>query len=532
MNTNEHHTPHPQVAEKAAEVAKHVRQIQSGNRSAFHALYDATEQYIYFCISSQGVPDGDVADVMQEVYLAVYKDLHTIKEPQAAMGWMKSIAFHKSMDYFRRMGKDVLTATGTEEFLNVQEDETLRLPEDVMEKEESGHLIRNLIRELPDEYRRVLILHYFLECSVAEIAKETGVPEGTVKTRLYRARKELGMSIEALEKQQGIRLHSVLLVPALGLLFHQEAQAAQIPAQVHGTVEGALAHAVGTTAGNGAATATGLVAKKWIIAAVATLCVGGGGALLLWQGVVGTNPSNVPRSETASNDTAEQNTVSESTTESTVSQPSSIPPEPTVEPVDKMELFAAYKKLYEIVQADRTWPDGVPLAINGDLGEALQYALQDLDGDGNEELVISTVTADYMAAYTEKMYKYDPASKECIQVASMYPSPIYYDNGIIYGTSSNDTRFSNSMQAFNKESGVYEEIASTTLIFRGDLEVIGLPFPEEVDKDGDDSIWKIQVGNEETYMDTKEGEAWIQEKIGMGKQIEVKWIPFSEGWKY
>lgn len=85
MNTNEHHTPHPQVAEKAAEVAKHVRQIQSGNRSAFHALYDATEQYIYFFISSQGVPDGDVADVMQEVYLAVYKDLHTINpRPQWA----------------------------------------------------------------------------------------------------------------------------------------------------------------------------------------------------------------------------------------------------------------------------------------------------------------------------------------------------------------------------------------------------------------------------------------------------------------
>lgn len=202
MSTNKNYKQHPQVAKKVAEAAEYVRQIQSGDRSAFHALYDATEHYIYFCVSSQGVPEVDVADVMQEVYLAVYKDLHTINESQAVMSWMKSIAFHKSMDYFRRMEKDVLTENNMDDVSDVPEDKTLRLPEDVMEKEESGRLIRDLIHELPDRYRRVLILHYFLECSVAEIAQETGMPEGTVKTMLYRARKELGASIESLEKQQ------------------------------------------------------------------------------------------------------------------------------------------------------------------------------------------------------------------------------------------------------------------------------------------------------------------------------------------
>ena len=67
MNINEHNKPHPLVDEKAEEVARYVRQIQSGDRSAFDLLYDSTEQYIYFCISCQGVPEGDVADVMQDV---------------------------------------------------------------------------------------------------------------------------------------------------------------------------------------------------------------------------------------------------------------------------------------------------------------------------------------------------------------------------------------------------------------------------------------------------------------------------------
>lgn len=562
MSTNEHSKPHPQVAEKAAEVARYVKQIQSGDKSAFQALYNATEQYIYFCVSSQGVPENDIADVMQEIYLAVYKNLYTIKEPLAAMNWMKRIAFHKSMDYYRRMGKDVLAETITEEFLDVQEDGTLRLPEDVMEKEESGRLVRDLICKLPEKYKRILVMYYFSECSVAEIAKETGVSEGAVKTILYRARKELGKSIETLEKQQGIRLHSVLPVPVLGLLFHKEAQAAQIPATIHGAVTEALAASV-TTAGNGTGMATGnnvgaaakngtgataantmssavknavastvrFTAKKWIIAIVAGLCVIGTAALLLMWGDDGTNAAKISENETSSNSTTGHNTVSET----------------TEEPVDKTELFAAYKKLYEDIKANRVWPDESSLGISGDLGEALQYAVQDLDGDGNEELVVSVVTADYMAAYKEKVYKYDPASKGCVEMASVYPLPTYYDNGIIYGAIDESRRFSRAILSFNKESGVYEEIADTQVMSRYEMEFIGLTFPQEADKDGDNSVWLIYDGDREadgadiwnqydgdkqTYMDNKEGDAWIQGKIGNGKRIEVNYIPFSEGWKY
>ncbi len=541
MNANEKYPPHPQVARKAAEVAEFVRQIQSGDASVFQALYDATEQYVYFCVSGQGVPETDVADVMQEVYLAVYRDLYTIKEPQAALGWIKRVAFHKSMDYFRRMGKAVLTETDTETVSYGQE-ETLRMPEDVMEREESGRLIRELIGELPEEYRRVLILHYFLECSVAEIARETGVPEGTVKTRLYRARKELGESIETLEKQQGIRLHSVLLVPALGLLFHSEAQAAQIPAALHAAVTETLAQAAGAAAGNGGAVtagvlagngkaSAGLAAKKWIAAAVASLCVGGGAALFLWLGGDDTNPVRVAENETSSESGAGQNgTVS--TPQATAATQPSATPEPTSEPVDKTELFAAYKKLFEGIQAERAWPDGSPLHISGDLGEALQYAVEDLDGDGNEELVVSVVTADYMAAYMENMYKYDPAAQACVQASSMYPSPGYYDNGMISGAVDNSQRFTSSIRSYNKESGVYEEIANAKLVYRSDAELAGLEFPAEADKDGDGSLWEIHEGEKVAYLDNEEEKAWMQEKIGTGKQVKVKWIPFSEGWKY
>lgn len=318
------------------------------------------------------------------------------------------------------------------------------------------------------------------------------------------------------------------MVPALGLLFHKEAQTAQIPATVHRAVTEALAHAAGTAAENSVSAAAKFVAKKWIIAAVAALCVGVSVVLLLWQGKKG------------------QNTMPEDSAAVTTAHQPSATLVPEEELVDKTELFAAYKKLYENIQAERLWPDGSSLAISGDLGESLKYALQDFDGDGNEELLISVVTADYMAAYKESMFKYNPASKECVEVASVYPLPIYYDNGTIYGTAANGRR-SRSILSFNKESGVYEEIADTKLIYRSEMEILGLTFPEVADKDGDDLVWLIYDGDREadgadvwnqydgdkqTYMDNEEGEAWIQEKIVNGKAIEVEYIPFSEGWKY
>ncbi|MCM1287611.1 MAG: hypothetical protein NC240_04825 [Clostridium sp.] len=88
--------------------------IRSGEREAFSKLYSCTEKYVYYCIRMHGVPEDEAADVMQEVYAAIYGSLETLRDIHAALGWIKSITFHKSMDYFRRNNKEL--------FIQVEQD--------------------------------------------------------------------------------------------------------------------------------------------------------------------------------------------------------------------------------------------------------------------------------------------------------------------------------------------------------------------------------------------------------------------------
>lgn len=532
-NTEGDKAVHSTMEEKAAQAAEYVREIRSGNAEAFTELYHATEKYVYFCVVSQGVPEDAAADVMQEVYLAVYKDLHTLKEPQAALGWIKSVAFHKSMDYFRRLGREVPVEDAAEKLPEDAGEETLRLPEDILDKTESQKMLWELIEALPQEYRQVLICHYFLECSVAELAKELGIPEGTVKTRLYRARKELGKAIEAVEKKQGIRLHTVLIAPVLGMLFHERASASQVPATVSSVVTKALAETAGAAAGGAAKTAAGVIAKKWIAAAVAALFIGGGVGLLLWQPEK-TPPAGVTEGENASAENAGDNSMGVTPEPTATAEPAASPtPEPTKPPMNREEMLAAYEKLYQEMVDTHTWPDGSDVGAEGDFGEAMQYAVQDFDGDGTEELLVSVKAGQNMAVYREDMYAYDSESGECVRVSTMYPSPWYYDNGLIFGAKSNAYRFVRSLFRRNAQTGQYEEIMSAREVLKQECEMEGWSFPDAADKDGNGSVMNCESGDGRTfYMDNDEWEAYRKEVTGTGKQIKIKWVAFSEGWSF
>ncbi|MCM1173134.1 MAG: sigma-70 family RNA polymerase sigma factor [Clostridium sp.] len=527
--------------------------IRSGEREAFSELYSCTEKYVYYCIRMHGVPENEAADVMQEVYAAIYGSLETLRDIHAALGWIKSITFHKSMDYFRRNNKELFIQTEQDiEEYDLQAD-NIELPEDIIENEASQKIVRDLIYALPEDYRQVLVAYYFEERKVDEIAEALDVPTGTVKTKLYRARKQLQKSVEQVEQEQGIRLHSVSAAPIFLLLFCLDAEAVAIPGEVSETVIAALGTLekqtpVSKLSGTDKAASiggkiAGNVARKYILAAVMALLLGGIILMIIkWNDDKKVSPASDTSneiSETADTEQASEKPqatdTEQASEESQAADTEQASEKPQTIDLERQSMLREYyHAMYDKMCETHMWHDGTDIAVSGDFMEALQYTLDDFDNDGYEEFAVSIISADYMAAYTERIYKYNPDTDECSLILELYPGASYYENGRVLGRADNSHRFGTDWFLFDEANEIFIRQAYIFEWRKNEWDNYeGHPFPDTADIDGDGVIWCfIDTEDNYTYKDQSEYEAWKQEMFDETVQLQILWITFSEGWQF
>ena len=247
--------------------------VQRGNRQAADELYTAVHQGLYYYISKT-VNDPELAqDLLQETFIEIYQTIDKLNEPAAFLKWSRQIAYHKCTAYARKT-KDVLVdenEDGQSVFDTMEEDRTEFIPDEALDKADLKQTIHAMLAELPMEQRSAIMLRYFDEISVKEIAEIQGVSEGTVKSRLNYGRKALQKSVEDYEKKNGVKLHCAGVIPLLLWLFANEASAASAavstaaPAVVEGIKQGAKA--------------AGKFAVKKLIAGIAAAAVITGGAV-------------------------------------------------------------------------------------------------------------------------------------------------------------------------------------------------------------------------------------------------------------
>ncbi|MCM1273180.1 MAG: sigma-70 family RNA polymerase sigma factor [Clostridium sp.] len=574
------------------EIGNDITDIRNGNKQAFNRLYFHTEQYVYYCIMKHGVPEEAATDIMQKVYMAIYENLGTLQDVDAAISWIKSIAYHKSMDYFRSEKKEKIITGQMEMIDSFRLEDTIRLPEDILESKTMQGMIRNMVDSLPEDYKQVIIAYYFDECKIDEIAETLGISPNTVKTRLSRARKRLQTSIERMEKEQGIRLHSVSAAPVLLLLFHLEAEATAVPFGVSEAVGAFMGQflgrlpqlsagvigsevvsqgvgtvgAAGTTGAVGMAGAkvAGIAVKKLAIGIVASLLAGGVIVYMVKNNdetVNTTTTEQVTETETDSplSTETEEPPKTEKTTEITTTEAdgplSTEPAEPmqieqmagtvtteeittteavTVDLERQTKLRRCYHDIYHRMCTTYQWPDGTDLYISTDIMEALQYTVYDFDKDGYEELAVSVVTADNMASRQEKLYKCNPDTGEITCMLTIYPGAAYYDNQTAWGPSDNSHRYGKDLFKYNAASGIYERQAYVFKWTRDEWgEQYGDDLLEDVDGDGDGIVYCfVSPDSNVSYLEQDEYDAWYQQQIGAAGRLEIPWILFSNGWQY
>ena len=206
--------------------------VQQGDRQAADELYTAVHQGLYYYISKT-VDDPELAqDLLQETFMEIYQTIGNLKEPAAFLKWSRQIAYHKCTAHSRKT-KDITVdenEDGQSIFDTIEEERTEFIPDEALDKEDLKQTIHAMLAELPMEQRSAIMLRYFDEISVKEIAEIHGVTEGTVKSRLNYGRKALQKSVEDYEKKNGVKLHCAGVIPLLLWLFANEASAASAAA--------------------------------------------------------------------------------------------------------------------------------------------------------------------------------------------------------------------------------------------------------------------------------------------------------------
>jgi len=170
-----------------------VMQAVAGRDDGFEELVRRYQRpiaaYVY-----RMVGDYEAAlDLTQDVFIKVYNSLRRYRSEFKFSTWIYKIAHNAAIDHLRRYGKRDKALTG--EFEGEEYDLPIvsgRLsPEQESEKEERRAEIEGVVRRLPAAYRELVLLRHSHDMSYDEIAEVTGLPLGTVKNRLFRARETM-----------------------------------------------------------------------------------------------------------------------------------------------------------------------------------------------------------------------------------------------------------------------------------------------------------------------------------------------------
>ncbi|MBQ1280907.1 MAG: RNA polymerase sigma factor [Oscillospiraceae bacterium] len=264
------------------ELIRLVTGAQNGDSAAAEALFTAHYSDVYY-FALKTVKDADLAcDITQETFLEVIRTLGNLREPAAFVTWLKQITYHCCTRHFRK-DREILVdedEDGNTLFDTLADEREGSIPAEVCEQAEFRQTILGIIDTLSAEQRAAVLLYYFDELPVGEIAKIQNVSEGTVKSRLNYARKAIKKSVEDYEKKHGIKLHSVALLPLLCYLFREDAMAAAPAAEVAAEVSAAAVATKTAAVKTAAAAKAGTMSVAAKVAAVIAAVGITAGALL------------------------------------------------------------------------------------------------------------------------------------------------------------------------------------------------------------------------------------------------------------
>lgn len=170
-------------------MTKLIAKAKNGNKKAMEKIYELTSSELFCYCQQLCGNEHDAQDLFQDTYLTAFEKLDQYRRDENFKGWLHTIALHK---YYNKLRAEKPQLRVDEPNETVAEEGELYAPESYSERAEIQRIITEIIaKNLSEPQRLTVVLYYYDEMSVGDIAKELDCPEGTVKTRLYHSRKIL-----------------------------------------------------------------------------------------------------------------------------------------------------------------------------------------------------------------------------------------------------------------------------------------------------------------------------------------------------
>lgn len=186
-----------------------VDRLKKGNMQAAEEIYHMTSKKAfytaYYMLGTKNMHDAQ--DIVQESYMYAFMNIAQLRDNDKFESWLNKIVINKTKDYFVKNNGRIFVSA---------EDENAELWNEVryadtsfqeyQDNSDRSQIIFSILDKLPDEQRICIIMYYYNQMSVSEISVILDIPEGTVKSRLYKAREEIKKYVEK-QEENGIKLY-------------------------------------------------------------------------------------------------------------------------------------------------------------------------------------------------------------------------------------------------------------------------------------------------------------------------------------
>jgi RNA polymerase sigma-70 factor, ECF subfamily len=162
---------------------KKIKKVKKGSKQAFQDLIQDEKNKLYRMAFIYVKNENDALDILQETIYKAFISIHSLKDPQYFSTWMMKILINNSLDFLKKRDR-VIPFEKVEDQKNHQ----------YQKMEEKMDLIE-AIKKLDEQYKTVIILRYYRDMTIKQIAEILQCPEGTVKTNIHRGLQKLKITL-------------------------------------------------------------------------------------------------------------------------------------------------------------------------------------------------------------------------------------------------------------------------------------------------------------------------------------------------
>jgi RNA polymerase sigma-70 factor (ECF subfamily) len=163
-----------------------LKHVAAGDNAAMHIMFSRHRKRVFHFIQRMVRNPAVAEDLVSQVFLDVWRSANRFESRAKVSTWLLAIARFKAINSLRRRGGENVDQDDIDEIADAGE-----TPEAALDRKERNGILRSCIDRLPAAHREIIDLFYYHEKSIAEVSALIGIPDGTAKSRLSSARKQL-----------------------------------------------------------------------------------------------------------------------------------------------------------------------------------------------------------------------------------------------------------------------------------------------------------------------------------------------------